>query len=59
MGCLAFTKLFEFGLSVEFSLVDANVGAANVIVAGLVVGSVRVVVEWEFDVDCGCLLCAR
>ena len=40
MGCLAFTELFEFGLSVEFPLVYTNVGAANVIVAGLVVCSV-------------------
>ena len=59
MGCLAFTELFEFGLSVEFPLVYANVGAANVIVACLVVGSMRVVVKWKFDVDCWCLLCAR
>ena len=59
MWCLVFFELFEFGLAVEFPLVYANVGAADVIVASLVVCSVGEVVKWEFDVDCRCLLRAR
>ena len=40
MWCLAVTKLFEFGLAVEFTFVDANVCTADVVVASLMVSAV-------------------
>ena len=59
MRCLAIPKLFEFGLAVEFTFVNANVCTADVVVAGLMVSAVCVMVKWKFNVDCRCLLRAR
>ena len=59
MRCLSIPKLFEFGLAVEFTFVNANVCTADVVVAGLMVSAVCVMVKWKFKVDCRCLLRAR
>ena len=59
MWCLAVSELFEFCLAVEFTFVNTNVCTADVIVTSLVVCSMRIVMKWEFDVDCRCLLRAR
>ena len=52
VGCFVSLKLFEFGLSVVLSFVDANVGCANVKVSCLVILKLGCrMAEWKFDVD--------
>ena len=52
-------ELFESGLSVELSFVNANAGAANVVVPGLMIAAGGCGMgKREFDVYCRCLLSA-